>query len=275
MIQDVQNWLTWLKNNGMAENTIKAYEIHLRCFYSFLEKERINYLEVTIKDIRRYTRALQETRKEEKSTINARLAAVKTFYDFLIEENKIDYNPVTTRVYLNTQEPEPRPLTKEEKQIVLSVAKEKNEQVYLAISLLFATGMRVGELVCLEKRHIYIKANRVMLYIANAKRNKERRIPVVDSKVAKHLLKFSQNKEGKIFDITVRGLQYHAEKISQETGIYFTLHLARHTFATELLEKGVRIDIIQKILGHSRIQTTLYYTKTKETDVLSVAEEII
>lgn len=275
MIQDVQNWLTWLKSNSMAENTIKAYEIHLRCFYSFLEKERINYLEVTIKDIRKYTRALQEKRKEKKSTVNARLAAVKTFYDFLIEENKIDYNPVTTRVYLNTQEPEPRPLTREEKQIVLSVAKEKNEQVYLAISLLFATGMRVGELVSLEKKDIYEKENKVMLRIRNAKGGKERMVPIVSAKVAKHLLKFSQNKEGKIFDITVRGLQYHAEKISQETGIYFTLHVARHTFATELLERRVRIDIIQKILGHSRIQTTLYYTKTKETDILSVAEEII
>lgn len=275
MIQDVQNWLTWLKSNSMAENTIKAYEIHLRCFYSFLEKERINYLEVTIKDIRKYARDLQEKRKEKKSTVNARLAAIKTFYDFLIEEEKISYNPITTRIYLNMQEAEPKPLTKKEEKIILEEAKKRSEQVYLAISLLFFTGIRVGELVGLEKKDIYEKENKVMLRIRNAKRGKERMVPIISAKVAKHLLQFSQNKEGRVFDITVRGLQYHAEQISKKTGIYFTLHRTRHTFATNLLEEGVRLDVIQKVLGHSSIQTTLCYAKTKESDILAIAEEIV
>jgi Fic family protein len=113
---------------------------------------------------------------------------------------------------------------------------------------MLATGIRVGEAAKLTRKDIRLDSKRVVLFIRKAKGGKSRMVPIINREVALQLYEYSKEiPEGEpLFRVTKRTIQGHAERIKKNTGVNFYSHRARHTYATSLLAKDTRLDIIQR-----------------------------
>lgn len=138
------------------------------------------------------------------------------------------------------------------------------------------TGLRVGEASSLTKRDVTLEDEKVVLLIREGKGGKFRKVPIVDVDTAKELYHYSRDvPDGEpLFRVSKRTLQDHARRIKKRTGIPFYPLRLRHTFATDLLAKDVRLDVIQRIMGHADISTTRKYAETLSQDILDIAEPI-
>ena len=99
---------------------------------------------------------------------------------------------------------------------------------------------------------------------------------MVDAATAQELYEYIKDvPDGEpVFRVSRRTLQDHARRIQKRTGIHFYAHRLRHTFATELLAKDTRLDVIQRVMGHADISTTRKYAETLNQDILNIAEPI-
>lgn len=274
MYFQIQNAIEEYKHRGMADSTIETYEIHLRHYYSYLKQNNLDYRTIKPKDIRNYTKA-SANRGDSNSTINVRLSAIKTFYDYAVEQEYTDHNPIIKTLYLQGKTTKTKPLTEQEKGLILSYMDEKDDHIRLGFYTMFYTGLRVSELANLRLCDVNLINGRVTVHVIHGKRGGERTVPVFDIETAEQLLRYTGEQSiDLLFKVKARTFQYHAEQASLKTGIPFSVHQARHTFATERLKEGIRLDILQKLMGHKDISTTMLYARTMDIDVINSAEPI-
>lgn len=274
MYSQIQNAIEEYKHRGMADSTIETYEIHLRHYYSYLKQNNLDYRTIKPKDIRNYTKA-SANRGDSNSTINVRLSAIKTFYDYAVEQEYTDHNPIIKTLYLQGKTTKTKPLTEQEKGLILSYMDEKDDHIRLGFYTMFYTGLRVSELANLRLCDVNLINGRVTVHVIHGKRGGERTVPVFDIETAEQLLRYTGEQSiDLLFKVKARTFQYHAEQASLKTGIPFSVHQARHTFATERLKEGIRLDILQKLMGHKDISTTMLYARTMDIDVINSAEPI-
>jgi integrase len=119
---------------------------------------------------------------------------------------------------------------------------------------------------CSRVRDIYYKA---LIYDVDDKKSIVRDLDLC--KLCGENLHKEVPDEEPLFRVAKRTLQGHAERIKKNTGINFYSHRARHTFATNLLAKDTRLDVIQRVMGHADISTTRKYAETLNQDILSIA----
>ena len=275
MYNEIENFINELRTKGMANSTIKSYEIHLRHFYSFLKQNNLDYKNLSNKDIKKYAYAYKTTGNAN-STINTRLSAIKTFFETEAENEIVKYNPIRKSAYLKQKTCKTEPLTAEEKNAILAYIETKEQYIRLGFEVLFATGLRVSELTNLKKEDVSLINNRVVVHVYNAKRDNERYVPIFNKDTATEMLLYLKDipDDINIFRVKKRTFQYHAKQVEKAIGITFTIHQTRHTFATEMLQTGIRLDILQKLLGHKDISTTMLYAKTMDIDVINSADPI-
>ena len=276
---------------GLDSKTLKAYRIDLTQFSVFMKRDS---LELTREEIMEYISNLHQ--KYKPKTIRRKIASVKAFYGYLEYEELIRENPFTRlRLKLNMPLILPRTISLPVIEAILTAAyqmKEKAktlEQINIALrdiavlELLFATGIRVSELCALQYSDVRLNEGEIKIY---GKRDKERFVQIVNSDVLNALQCYQEaykttiSQIGAFFinrlhkppsDQSVRGI---VNKYSKLAGVenHITPHMFRHSFATLLLEEGVDIRYIQKLLGHSSIVTTQIYTHVagkKQRDILS------
>lgn len=149
----------------------------------------------------------------------------------------------------------------------------------LLIGLLYGCGMRCMEVRNLEVHHLDF--DRKLVHIVQSKGNKDRYVPLSDHLIrgivayisverpVKYLFEGSGNPEGKSFDsrYSQRGVQWVVKRVSKAAGILKEVHthMLRHSYATHLLEDGVNIITVQKLLGHANIESTLVYLHVCQT----------
>ena len=275
MLQTIQSFLLDLEIKGRADNTIKNYDLQLRTFYSWCTQTNSDFLKLTPRQAKHYRDALYSTGLSGK-TINTMIGTLRTFYEYLMEEELVQGNPILKNLRVREEPRYPAPLNEEEKHIVLEALESKEQHISLAFKAMLATGIRVGEAAKLTKKDIRLDSNRVVLFIRKAKGGKSRMVPIINREVALQLYEYAKEiPDGEpLFRVAKRTLQGHAERIKKNTGINFYSHRARHTYATSLLARDIRLDIIQRVMGHADISTTRKYTETLNQDILSIAEPI-
>jgi integrase/recombinase XerC/integrase/recombinase XerD len=275
MLQTIQSFLLDLEIKGRADNTIKNYDLQLRTFYSWCTQTNTDFLKLTPRQAKHYRDALYSTGLSGK-TINTMIGTLRTFYEYLMEEELVQGNPILKNLRVREEPRYPAPLNEEEKHIVLEALESKEQHISLAFKAMLATGIRVGEAAKLTKKDIRLDSNRVVLFIRKAKGGKSRMVPIINREVALQLYEYAKEiPDGEpLFRVAKRTLQGHAERIKKNTGINFYSHRARHTYATSLLARDIRLDIIQRVMGHADISTTRKYTETLNQDILSIAEPI-
>jgi site-specific recombinase XerD len=275
MLQVIKSFLLDLEIKGRSENTIFNYGLHMRTFYSWCSQTNTDYLKLRPIQAKHYRDALYSAGLSGKS-INTMMGTLRTFYEYLMEEEMVQGNPILKNLRVREKPRFPNPLNDDEKHVVLDVLEEKDQHIRLAFKVMLYTGIRVGEAATLTKKDIRLEDNRVVLFIRKAKGGKSRKVPVIHGETANELYGYAQTvpENNVLFRVSKRTLQDHARRIKKKTGIHFYSHRMRHSFATDLLARDTRLDVIQRVMGHSDISTTRKYADTLNSDILNIAEPI-
>lgn len=269
MYEEIKYFIENLKISDYAKNTLVSYEIHLRNFYSYCKQNNVDYKIINAKEMLQYRTAISKLYKP--SSINAKLAVINSFYNFMIDLEEVTKNPIRKTMYIRKGVPRPKPLDPQEKHLFFSYIETKEKHIELGFKLLFDTGIRISELIKLKSEDVKILNNRAFLNIENSKNKKTRIVPIFSQEVIEELFDYMEgNYEGQLFFYSTRAFQLYAEQFTERFGIKFTTHMARHTFATEKLNEGMRIDILKEILGHEDIRTTMYYALTNQSNILKL-----
>ena len=277
------------KNMNVSENTILSYKYAFISLFEFI-KENYNKniktitLEMINKDIiEEYLRYLEVVKKNSIATRNQRLAAIKSFYNYLALED-IEYLPLCNEILSlkmkKNQQETVKYLSKEGIKEILSLpntSTKKGIRDLAILTLLYDSGARVQELITLKVCDINFKNKTLELY---GKGRKNRMVPLIGQTIkilekyikvyninfnSDDLLFFNSKKE----PLTRMGITYIINKYVKiarkknpiEFQINVTPHVFRHSKAMHLLESGVNLIYIRDFLGHESVTTTEIYAR--------------
>lgn len=274
----LKNFILYLNNEKKySVNTSKNYEIDILEFMNFLNKEGINYLDVDYDFIKGYLMYLYD-RKLSRNSIARKLSSLRSFYKYLFNRDLIKTNPFK---YVSTPKKEkklPKYLGVEELEILFNTPDIKTplgQRDRLILEVLYATGIRVGELVNIKLDDIdYFKKEIRILGKGNKERIAEFGDYCLDAInmfledgrkkiLTKHNITCDYliiNEHGK--KITTRGIEMLIDNIVKKASIkkHVSPHMIRHSFATHLLNEGCDLLTVQQLLGHESLETTGIYT---------------
>jgi len=248
--------------NQFSSETIRAYKLALSQFFSSCH---MNYDEVKARDIRNWMQEMTDQELKPRS-IQLKLAALKSFYRYCMEENRITKNP--TQVVKTPQKEDSLPyyLTKRQLALLRELAKD-NTRNRAIVETLFATGVRISELLGIRLEDIKWETRQIT--IRKGKGSKERLV-LFSHECAERLktyLEVRKMKSDYLFSnpsgkpITRHIVQQTFRRYSETLGFKVSPHTLRHTFAAYLTEKGMDFTYIQELLGHANINSTRIYTR--------------
>ena len=276
----LENFLEVLASEkGLAVNTRISYKNDILQFLVFLEKNKKKINEITPIDIEKFTSKFT-TQGLEKSTISRKMSALSHFFIFLLEENIIKSNPIHELDLPKQIKKLPKILSVDQVEKLIKSSREDQSingiRLNTMIEILYATGIRVSELVEMKLSATYAEKN---FLLVQGKGNKERLVPIsenTEDKIKDYLKirnKFLNNdseskwlfpsKQSSKGHITRQRfnqlLQTLCERVNLNN-IRISPHKLRHAFATHLLANGVDLRSLQQMLGHADISTTQIYT---------------
>ena len=256
-----------LRLRGYTKDTKKTYTYHISKF--LLWTKHNNSKRISSKLIRDYFLFL-DTKKLDTNTIRLIRSSLEFF-----TKNILNYNiELETLPRMKRKKQLPKTLTKPEIETVVNNI--KNEKHKLMIEILYSSGLRLSELINLKQNDINPQNNTI--HIKSGKGKKDR-ITILSQKTKNKLFDYilkSKFKTNYLFETqrktkyTKKSIQNILEKASNPLKKKVTPHMLRHSFATHLLEDGIDIRIIQKLLGHSQLETTTVYTKVATNNLMNI-----
>lgn len=273
---DKKRYLIYLEvERGLSGNTIISYNLDLEKFEQFLKKKNTDYLSIPEEETLEFIK--EESRRGSSASTQSRLISVlKSFYKYLILEEKTDSNPISGISFPKKWKNIPKYLSIEEIFYLLK-APEANKPTGIRdkaiLELMYATGIRISETINLRFENLYLEESFLKV---KGKGSKERVVPFNEN-AGSEIINYLENgrpglSKGKnpelIFlnknggPLSRQGLWKIIKGYGVKTGISPDLspHILRHSFATHLLEQGADLRSIQLMLGHSSISTTEIYT---------------
>lgn len=283
-MQDVlEDFFHYLQiERGLAENTLISYRRDLMNYLQFIEEQKSlsNWQDVQRYDIADYLYVLKEMSKSS-ATISRTTSAIRSFHQFLIRDQIVQQD---ASVHIETPKPErllPSIITFDEVEKLLDITGRSSLALRnkAMLELLYATGLRVTELVSLKMSDLHLTMGFVRCI---GKGSKERIIPLGDiAKEAledylqhsrKDLLKENDSEPGLFLNhhgrpLSRQGFWKIIKAVALEANLTkkITPHTLRHSFATHLLENGADLRAVQEMLGHADISTTQIYTHITKT----------
>ncbi|MDE3095730.1 MAG: site-specific tyrosine recombinase XerD [Chloroflexota bacterium] len=278
---------------GASGNTVAAYRNDLQQFDSYLTSVAGNGRARDWEGLERaiitdYLLALKRKNYAE-ATVARKVAAIKSFFQYLQAEGMIRRNPAESLESPRVGRSLPKPLSVTEIDELLEQPMKRNtpeaRRDRAMLELLYASGMRVTELVSLDVDDVNISASYVRCM---GKGSKERTIPIHEQAVAAVVAYLDSGraalvkhrKEGALFvnrrgeRLTRQGFWLILKQYAKEANIAtaVTPHVLRHSFATHMLRGGAPLRNVQELLGHANISTTQVYTQIASEQVRQVYE---
>ncbi|MDG4655684.1 site-specific tyrosine recombinase XerD [Ectobacillus antri] len=286
-LQDFIHYM--IVEKGLAQNTIVAYERDLKGYIQYIQKveQVVSWQEVKRSHIVAFLHHLKMQNKSSK-TLARHIASVRSFHQFMLREHIAEHDP---SVHIETPQAE-RKLPK-----VLSVAEVEGLlqapdntpfgiRDKAMLELLYATGLRVSELIQLDLADVHITMGFVRCV---GKGNKERIIPLgrlATEAISTYIERGRASLVGKYTTnalflnhqgnrLTRQGFWKILKKLAQKANIQkdLTPHTLRHSFATHLLENGADLRAVQEMLGHADISTTQIYTHVSKVRLKDVYKQ--
>lgn len=267
------------------KSTIPDYKDDFKVFLKYFPNiKTVDDLNDELIDNFIYEQSLNDLKS---STISRRISTIKNFFLFL-ENEKIATNLVKEVILPKKEKHIPTFLSIDEIKNLLSVFDETKPTEYrdkTMVLVMYSAGLRVSELINLEKRSINFEEKLITL---KGKGNKERFVPL--NYIALEYLNnyLSQNKNNKVFSkskhlfinkkdgkpLTRQYFFVELNKYAKRAGIdkKISPHTLRHSFATHLLENGADLRVVQELLGHAKIETTQIYTHLSTKKILDALD---
>jgi integrase/recombinase XerD len=254
------------------EATLASSGTAITFFLTFVRacgKEQLE--DVSRQDIEAFVEQLQD-KKLEISTVRNRLVAVYGFIQFLLDNDLLVSDVLSKRIRLQLPDPLPRAIDSQDIKTLFSVIDHpRNRAMFL---LLLRTGMRIGELLDLRASDVNLQEQKVMIYIGE--KNYRGRVVYFSDDAREALEKWMQLRDPQrqclFYSSTSHRLTYATIRIRfrkylEQAGLAgkgYTMHQLRHTFATDLLNAGMRIECLQPLLGHSTLEMTRRYARLSD-----------
>ncbi|MDY6826663.1 MAG: site-specific tyrosine recombinase XerD [Bacillota bacterium] len=290
MQKQLQSYTNYLAvEKGLARNTLESYNRDLRKMIAFLKKKGVTSPEAVDHIV--LTEFIGELKKNGQATssISRCIASIRSFFNFLLQEGVIRRNVASKLESPRIERKLPRILTTDEVDKLLdqpSPSKHKELRDKAMLELLYASGIRVSELVSLDLNDF---DPRVGYLRCRGKGMKERIVPVgsvavnyVNEYLRKTRMRMIRtNSETALFvnqhgrRMTRQGFWKILKKYAQKANIKgeITPHTLRHSFATHLLENGADLRSVQEMLGHSDISTTQIYTQVTRRKIREIYDK--
>lgn len=271
---EIERFLTYLQSEDIAPGTLVNYRINLRLFAQWLATLGLNITTLTAGNMRDYKKHLKNRYKP--NTVNRKLSYVSSLFRWCVQSGYISDNPMA-RIRLVKSENYPKWLTQEQVKMVLQAAQKATDQarskqlgftLTVAIRMqaiavvLLNTGLRVSELCDLKLSDLH----NGVITVRWGKGEKRREVPMNDQTQAalETWLQVRQSDSDYVFvtqgRMTRQLVQWHLSQLGKQLGFRLTPHLLRHTFGKSLADKGVPLNQIARLMGHSDINTTAIYT---------------
>ena len=266
----------YLKTEKHASaNTVSSYVRDVHQFAQSMEDSGVSLTEVLPKDVEGFTKSLVRKGKSP-ATVTRSVASIKSFYNCLIALGKVDRNPAKGVAPAKVERRLPQVLTGKEVELFLEQPDCTDLKGYrdrAMLELLYATGIRVSELIDLDLDDLNLPGGVLKCY----SKGKERIIPLYQTAI-RALSEYVHNVRPQLVEdveetalfVNMNGerisrqgfwklIKYYQEKAGIQKDI--TPHTLRHSFAAHLLENGADLRSIQEMLGHADISSTQIYSK--------------
>jgi site-specific recombinase XerD len=266
---------------GISPYTVRGYLRDLNKFAAWFEStngEPMRLRDVTPIDVRDYKAHLQTVKKYKPSTINRRLAALRSYFSWAIDEGLLAEDPVRVR---NVEEPQTAPRSIHEREyhrLLRAAQKDGSKRDVAIIQILRHSGLRVGELCALELGDVQMSERKGKVIVQSGKGQRYREVPLnLDARRAleEYLSEERLNvDDGHIFigqrgnaltESAVQDVVRKYGELAKLDGV--TPHVLRHTFAKSLIDKGVDLVSVKHLMGHKRLDSTARYTKPSKRDL--------
>lgn len=271
-------------------HTVQSYKKDLEQFNAFIVNTyEIDLISVEHTHVRSYLVYLIENKTAEK-TIARKMSAMRTFYKFLMRENKTTSSPML--LVKAPKVPKRLPVFVEEQKIDALLDSDEyfndsfeSTRDRLVMELLFGTGMRLAELIALREEDFDVYECTIKVF---GKRNKERVIPI-NKTLAEQLNSYVRVKSFQNFNnncaaliVTDKGDKAYSKLIYRIVNHYLTFistqnkkspHVLRHSFATSLLNRGADLNSIKELLGHASLAATQVYTHNSMERLKSIYKQ--
>jgi len=271
----VDEFIESLKARKATENTLASYERDIVQFSEYFESRGRKIFNLNKEDMQEYVDYLKLNNKSN-STISRSIASIKAFYRYLTSKGLAEENIALTVESPKVSRKEPMILSSNEIEKLLSQPNTnelKGQRDKIMLQILYATGIRVTELISLRVEDVNLNAG----YVKVKKKNTERHIPLgilAQKGLKEYMLKVRplliKTEDEKTLFINTNGKkmtrqgywkilkQYKDEaKIEKE----ITPHTIRHSFAVHMLQNGAEVKTVQELLGHTDVASTLLYTQ--------------
>ena len=266
----VKKFIATKKLEGKSQRTLKKYQPELEKVVAFLNK---NLFEVDTYDLRLYLALYKENRKISNRTLDNIRKTISSFFSWLHDEGLIGRNPARALKQIKYEQIVRKPFTAVEREKLKNACSQPRDLAL--VEFLYASGLRVSEVISLDRNSIDFVTREATVI---GKGGKER-IVYLDTRAKIHLERYFAVRRDESPALFVRptppfirvskpGVEYMVRMIGQRahvTGCH--PHRFRRTLATRLLERGMPIEQVQAVLGHTKIDTTLLYARVNQQNV--------
>ena len=276
----IDEFIENLKSRQASQNTLASYERDIVQFNKYFEENGKKIFDLTKDDMQEYIEHLKECGKSN-STISRCTASIKSFYRYLVNKKLAETNIAEDIEAPKVDRKEPMILTSSEIEKLLAqpnLSELKGQRDKAMLEILYATGIRVTELVSLRVEDVNLNTG----YIRVKKKNTERHIPLgnLSLKCLKEYMEtvrplLIRTEDEKSLFINTNGqkmtrqgywkiLKQYKEQAKIDKDI--TPHTIRHSFAVHMLQNGAEIKTVQELLGHTDVASTMMYTQMANLD---------
>ena len=274
--KDLNNYLDYLKyQKNYSDYTIDSYAGDIKEFLNYISKESLDYKKIEYSDIRFYLMYLKDKMKDDNTSINRKLSSLRGFYKYMANEGIVKSNVFALVNGPKKSKKLPRYFEYNELEELFLVPDRNTplgQRDLLLLEMLYATGVRVGELVNIRNKDIDFSNKNILIL---GKGNKERFVnygeyceDALNLYLNEGYLLLNKKNSEFLFlnnngdPLTERGVRFILDKLIKKTTLNKNIspHMIRHSFATHLLNEGCDLATVQKLLGHESIKATQIYT---------------
>ena len=273
IINDYLDYLKYQKN--YSDYTVLSYKNDILEFIDYLSSEELDFKTIEYSDIRFYLMYLKDEKHDDNSSVSRKLSSLRGLYKYLANEKIVKSNVFSLVNAPKKSKKLPRYFEYNELEelfLVPDTNTSLGQRDLLLLEMLYATGVRVGELVNIKVKDIDLGRRNIIIL---GKGNKERFVTYGEycEDILKRYLNdgyilLNKNNLDYLFlnnnggNLTERGVRYILDELIKKTSINKKIspHMIRHSFATHLLNEGCDLLTVQKLLGHESIKATQVYT---------------